>query len=218
MLRRTAAAIAVVTTAGAIATGVVATTATAAPAAPALRLSAPNTPSDTMCGTRYNYTPFTRFGDDNPYWLVRGGDFEGSSTGWTGEQFTIVDENEPYVVGGRDDSQSAQLRGSGATLAAPGMCVRADEPTVRFFYKSPGIPGARLTVHMRTSSAAGSSYSTYTIDGSRTGWQVSEPLTITDTTDATGMQWLNLSFTTSGANTTWSIDDVYVDPWKYRTR
>lgn len=165
------------------------------------------------CGNRTTVYPFTFAGDDNPYWLVNGGDFESMASRWFGSGISRSYENEPWQVGGSWDGTSASLDRAGAVLSAPGMCVTDTEPTVRFFYKAPGTPGARLAVKMRTTSAVTSHVKTVYLDGSVPGWRLSAPLSITDSTDVTGTQNLLLDFVSQGG--AWKIDDVYVDPWKY---
>lgn len=174
------------------------------------------TDSGTGCGNRVIYHPFTYIGDDNPYYLVSGGDFEGYPNRWFGTGYWRVQENEPWKVGGSQDTTSAYLSRTGATASAPSMCVSVDEPTVRFYYKAPGTPGARMHVKLRTTSSVASHLKTVVIDGSTPGWQLSDPISITNSTDSTGTQNLLLDFVSQGG--AWNIDDVYVDPWKYTVK
>lgn len=168
------------------------------------------------CGNRTTVSPFSYAGDDNPYWLVSGGDFESMASRWFGSGISRSYENEPWHVGGSWDGTSASLDRAGAVLSAPGMCVTDAEPTVRFYYKAPGIPGSRLAVRMRTTSTTATHLATVHVDGSVPGWHLSDPISINDSTDFTGTQNLLLDFVSQGG--AWKIDDVYVDPWKFNIK
>jgi hypothetical protein len=77
--------------------------------------------------------PFHSWGDSGEYELLPGGDFEGSSSGWTfsGGAQTVAG-SEPYAATGRLGGSSLALP-AGASAQSPFTCVNAAYPTFRFF-------------------------------------------------------------------------------------
>jgi hypothetical protein len=53
-------------------------------------------------------------------------------------------------------------------------------------------------------------------DAAPTGWAPTMRLGIPNLLGGTGTQELTLKFTTRGTAATWYVDDVYVDPWKFK--
>jgi hypothetical protein len=83
--------------------------------------------------------PFARWGDQNSYELVSGGDFEGSLSGWTlrGGART-VSGSEPYGVTGHVGGYSLSLS-AGGSAQSPFTCVNASNPTFRFLAKNANL-------------------------------------------------------------------------------
>jgi hypothetical protein len=79
--------------------------------------------------------PFAQWDDDSHYFLVPGGNFEGSLDGWQlrgGARLT--GGNEPWRVAGDDGQQSLQIP-AGGSATTPVVCVGIEHPTLRFFSK-----------------------------------------------------------------------------------
>jgi len=197
------------------------TTATlaAALATTALALTtAPTTTAATVipCTTRTTTTPFTTWGDKNAYFTLPGGTFDTTptTTGWTlTGGATITPENEPYKVITSTKASSLKMP-PGATATLPTFCVNPVEAAVRFFYKSPGVTGSNLvaTIHTLKGTTATDSYAW--LDGTKTGWQVSPPITLPNVGEVGVQLTATITFTQKNIPATWQIDDFEVDPWK----
>src|SRR5918992_4112600 len=105
------------------------TSAIAAPTANAglLVKTAPN------CASQVFSQPFAVVGDSANYTLVKGGNFEGSTTGWTLSKAKVVAGNSPYGSRGK-----ALQISPGGVVTSPVSCVGLEHPTMRFYMKSSG--------------------------------------------------------------------------------
>ena len=162
---------------------------------------------------------FLRWLDPLRYEQAPGGDAE-SPQGWTlSGGAKIVSGNEPWKVGGSGDSRSLQLpRGSRATTGV--MCVGITHPVMRFFARrSSGFLLDSLKVDVLFEGLGG------TVDTVPVGlvlaggqWQPTLPFPVLASLlpllpgEMTPVQF---RFTPVGGGT-WQIDDVYVDPWRYK--
>lgn len=165
------------------------------------------------CTPRTTSKPFSGFGDNNNYFLVQGGSFEGGATGWNLIGARVVTGNEPWKVGG--SAHSSSLLVPPAMMAtSPAMCVASDEDSMRFFYKRPGVWGSALHVHIDVTSGVNRATNDLDLDGSTPGWAVSPRMMLPDIRDASGQQTITISFSTRNVPAQWIVDDVYVDPWK----
>ena len=86
------------------------------------------------CPTLSTTTPLTQFGDNNNYFVVPGGTFEGClSAGGLVRFRRLADPgNEPFQVISSSDNQSLTIQAGGSVTTAP-MCVDASMPEMRFF-------------------------------------------------------------------------------------
>jgi hypothetical protein len=171
------------------------------------------------CATPPASQVFLRWLDPLRYELAPGGRAE-SAQGWTltgGAR--IVPGNEPWKVGGSGDSMSLQLpRGSRATTGV--MCVGIGHPVMRFFARrSSGWLLDTLAVDVLFEGAGGRVHSLpvgLVLGGG--SWQPTLPFPVLASLlpllpgEKTPVQF---RFTPLGAGT-WQIDDVYVDPWRYK--
>lgn len=166
------------------------------------------------CTTRTTSTPFARWGDTNAYFTLPGGSFEGTTAGWrlAGGAATST-ENEPWNVVAGTAARSLSLP-AGASATAPTTCVTSQEAQFRYFYKSPGVPGAYLVAYVTVSGPSGVHRAEYWIDGSRPGWGVTDQLWMPQVMGATGTSTVTVSFQQRNVLAAWKIDDVQVDPWK----
>ena len=112
--------------AGAIA-GVVAFAGTAATAEAALAGA---------CNTSPLSQPFAAWGDNNPYELAPGGDFQNGAPGWKlAGGAKIVSGGDPFVT--QATPMSLQLP-AGASAQSPYTCVNLSYPTFRLFARNLG--------------------------------------------------------------------------------
>jgi hypothetical protein len=171
------------------------------------------------CGTPAASQVFLRWLDPMRYEEAPGGSVE-SAAGWTlsgGAQ--VVSGNEPWKVGDSADRSSLLLpRGSQATTGV--MCVGIGHPTMRFFAKRTSgwlLDSLMVEVLFET---AGGQVASLPIGAVLAGgsWQPTLPFPVLASLlpllpgDQTPVAF---RFTPVGAGS-WQVDDVYVDPWRYK--
>ena len=169
--------------------------------------------------------PFARFADPAAYFLTPGGAFE---TGpWSGGK--VVAGNEPYRVrrGGERDKRSLAIAASTAT--SPSTCIGLEDPTIRFFaVRTAGPATATLGVSVTYVDIANR---TQTLPLAPVGaaangaWVVTAPIPLlanvavapkvlgVDPVYGRPTSAMTFSFTPAPGSS-WSIDDVYVDPYQ----
>jgi hypothetical protein len=162
--------------------------------------------------------PFSVFGDKADYSLLQGGDFEGSTAGWSlGSAYTSYG-NESYYVGGSGDDRSLRISPDG-TAVSPAFCVGIEHPSFRFFARRVSGSWGVLTVKLRWTEKDGDTRETVVgaLSGdSFTSWQptgvlplaVSLPLWQED--DSLNVRVVLDPENYGGA---WRVDDVYIDPY-----
>ena len=178
----------------------------------------------TLLGCGYEPTsPFLRFLDPLPYVLAPDGGFEGGAAGWklTGGA-RVVSGNEPWDLGGADDSKSLLLP-SGSTVTSPPMCVGLVLPVVRLFTQG-GSLLSTLKVEAVWKDSAGAERSIVLLPGvlASSSWSPTLPLlqlggalnalTLNGLTTEMSFRFTPRAGLFGSGN--WRIDDVYVDPWK----
>ena len=166
------------------------------------------------CGPRITAASFSKFGDTNQYFEVPSAHMEFLQlSGWTTSGASLVAGNEPWYIASSLDSQSLRVA-SGGYVRTPTMCVAVGEDSLRFFYKSPGIPGSTLHVSIRVTSGVNVATNDYDIDGAAFGWQPSPRIMLPDIRDASGRQYVTVTFSQRNLPAAWNIDDVLIDPWR----
>jgi hypothetical protein len=149
----------------------------------------------------------------DPAWYAAApdGGLEAGAAGWTLDGgAAVVSGNEPFLVGGRDDSRSLALP-PGASATTPEVCIGVEHPTLRFFARNTGSPTSTLAVSVvfrgRTLSvgaiAAGPEWAPTPV----------VPVAV-NLLSLLGDQQVAFRFTALGERGEWTIDDVYVDPYK----
>jgi hypothetical protein len=178
------------------------------------------TASETNCGDETLTKPFAQFGDGAYYKLVAGGNFEAPG-GWTlAGGAKVVTGNEPWKVGGSTHAKSLVLP-SGSTAISPISCVGLAEPSLRFFVKKNrapllGLSALAVSVHVKTSLGLTVPVPVGVVLANGQ-WKASPKLMIVANLlpllpgDRTPVRF---QFTPVLGD--WQIDDVYVDPARYR--
>jgi hypothetical protein len=175
--------------------------------------NAATTVADAGCPVTPTTTPFAPWGDVSEYVLAPGGDLEQRGSTWelTGGA-GAVEGNEPFRVGAPADHLALGLpAGSSATTAQ--MCIGVEHRTLRFFSQASRRSGS-LTVEVLY---AGRSRTIGTI-GAATAWAATDvlPMVVNELAPAQGNAiQVAFRFTPRG-NASWSVDDVYVDPFRSR--
>ena len=179
-------------------------------AAPA---SAAVTAPQAGCPVTPTTTPFAQWGDVSEYVLAPGGDFEEQGTTWTlTGNATTVQGNETFRVGAPTDHLALSLPARGSATTAK-MCIGVEHRTLRLFAKASRRAGS-LQVEVLY---AGRARTIGTIDAA-TEWAPSDimPTIVNELAPAQGNAIdVAFRFTPRGA-ASWTIDDVYVDPFRSR--
>ncbi len=169
------------------------------------------------CPTQPVSNPFSQWGDNNNYFLVPGGSFEGTAdqVGWTLSGASLTQGNEPFYVDSSSDSQSLTISGGGSATS-PYFCVDNTMGSLRFFAQQIEAGGG-LHVYALVQTADG--VQTVPIarlfDGSMPSWAPTQPIT-GDTEGLSDDQTLQvaLEFSVHASSASWQIDDLYVDPYR----
>jgi hypothetical protein len=163
--------------------------------------------------------PFAPWNDDAYYKLAPGGDVEGSLEGWTlARGAKVVSGSESFAVTGVQGSRSLSLP-AGASVTTAATCVNADNPSFRFFAKSSGgllglLPLLKVDLVYRAGLLGLVAVPIGTVIPS-SSWKPSATmlsLAAVGAAVAGGEAPLSIRFTSVAG--TWSIDDVFVDPYK----
>jgi hypothetical protein len=186
-------------------------------AAPAVAQAGPLVASAPNCDDQQLSRPFLPWLDVAKYTLNSGGDFENGASGWSLNGASVAEGNESFDVGGAADSRSLNVP-SGSSATSSTICVGLDHPDIRFFARNTGSLLGTLKVEVLFEDASGDVHNLLigtAVGGSR--WQPTLPMPVVANLlpllpgDMTPVQF---RFTVQGGN--WSIDDVYVDPWRGR--
>ena len=124
------------------------------------------------CPTQPVTTPFSQWGDNNSYFLVPGGSFEGTAdqVGWTLSGASLTQGNEPFYVNDSSDSQSLTISGGGSATS-PFFCVDNTMGSLRFFAQE-AAPGGGLHVRalVQTDDGVQTVPIARLLDGSMPSW------------------------------------------------
>jgi hypothetical protein len=142
------------------------------------------------------------------------GGLEDNGAGWSLSGGAAVQAgNESYDVGGADHTRSLRLP-PGSSATTPPMCIGIEHPTVRFFARNTGFLLSTLKVAVVFRGLDGESTSLpvgVVLAGD--DWAPTLPLPVLANLLALlGDQEVSFRFTPVGG--AWSIDDVYVDPYR----
>ena len=186
---------------------VAATALLAAPAAAAVTAPAPSCPSATIVH------PFTPWGDAADYFLAPNGGLEKGATGWALKgAASVISGNEPFYVGGTADRQSLRLPAASSATTAP-FCIGVEHRTMRFFSNAPS--SSSLAVDVLYTDAGGVSRTlnlAKLVGASR--WAPTAIVPMVVNALAVNTMSVRLRFTPQGAST-WTIDDVFIDPFSH---
>jgi hypothetical protein len=187
-------------------------------AAPAAAQAGPLVASAPDCDAQELSQPFLRWLDPASYTLNNGGAFENGAAGWSLKGgASVASGNEPFRVHGDADSNSLSLP-SGSSATSSTICVGLEHPDLRFFVRNTGFILSNLKVEVLFETADGNvrSLPIGLVPGTRS-WAPTLPIPLVVNLlpllpgDRTPVAF---RFTPQGGN--WSIDDVYVDPYRSR--
>ncbi|HEY7935431.1 MAG TPA: hypothetical protein VID48_16540 [Solirubrobacteraceae bacterium] len=156
--------------------------------------------------------PFARWGDENTYKMVTGGDFEGSLSGWTLSQGAQrVSGSEPYGAAGSVGGYSLKLT-AGASATSPFTCANASDPIFRFFAKNGGLLST-VSVQVIYKTALGQLVLPLGVAALSNTWHPTLPLLTGSAVGGLlsgGTTQIALRFTALTGSS--QIDDVFIDP------
>ena len=169
------------------------------------------------CPTQPVSNPFSQWGDNNNYFLVPGGSFEGTAdqVGWTLSGASLTQGNEPFYVDSSSDSQSLTISGGGSAIS-PFFCVDNTMGSFRFFAQQIEAGGGlHVYALVQTANGVQTVPVARLLDGSMPSWAPTQPIT-GDTENLSDDQTLQvaLEFSVRAWSASWQIDDVYVDPYR----
>jgi hypothetical protein len=172
------------------------------------------------CAARDSSAVFSRWLDPARYFQVTNGGFEHSTDDWTLSAGASVQAgNESFRVGGSADEHSLVLA-AGASAESHAACVTLGEPTMRLFVKAPRTLGAALRVDATVENpTTGLTLQTsYLVLGglAPSQWAPTPEILVPNLLGGILPENLTIRITAVGAPATWSVDDVYVDPFKSR--
>jgi hypothetical protein len=180
-------------------------------------------PAQAACSQPATTHAFSAFGDAADYFLAPDGGFEAGAAGWLRTNAYVVSGNETFnILGG---THSLQLKGGGASATSPGFCVDLSNPAIRLFYKSAptgGVDSSYLQVEAILTSQIGTTDTILTTLNTSTAWKVSPVISLVGATNAhlhsgivgNDTATLKLKFTVMNSGSSYSIDDVAVDPFR----
>jgi hypothetical protein len=163
-------------------------------------------------------TPFSRWADPMHYTLMPGGSFEGGAAGWTlGGGARVTSGNESYKVHGATDDESLSLPLGSSAVSAP-MCVGLEHPTLRFFAKRNSGLLSTMAVAVRIQLQLGGTLELPVgVVTPNSSWTPSLPMIYLDNLlPLLPGQYTPVSFRFTPLLGSWSIDDVYVDPYRMK--
>ncbi|MEA2404883.1 MAG: hypothetical protein QOE08_1530 [Thermoleophilaceae bacterium] len=163
--------------------------------------------------------PFQQWYDDSSYFLVPGGNFEGSLDGWgaTGGSRTTAG-NEPWQANGDAGSRSLLIP-AGGSVTSPAVCVGLEHPTLRFFAKRSssgllsGVSTLTVSALVETSLGAVVEVPFGTVVGG-TSWQPTPAyFMIANLPPLLPGNYTPVAFRFRAVGlSNWQIDDAFVDP------
>ena len=179
------------------------------------------TASERDCGDETLTQPFAQFGDSANYKAVRNGSFETGTAGWTlTGKAKVVSGNEPWKVGGSNHGKSLVLP-AGSSAISPVSCVGLAEPTLRFFVKKNrapllGISTLAVSVYVKTSLGLTVPLPVGVVLANGQ-WKPTPPmLIVANLLPLLPGDRTPVAFQFTPLLGDWQIDDVYVDPRRFR--
>jgi hypothetical protein len=158
---------------------------------------------------------FSRWDDDNLYFLAPNGGFENGSTGWSLSGAYVGYGNQPFMASG---THSLVLP-SGSKATSPVICLGPKNVALRMFASDTG--GTDSGLHVRVlwygllnTLLGASDYNTF---APGKGWAPTDTVKSTGGMNVliplVGSTSARVQITPLGSGSAWRMDDFYIDPW-----
>lgn len=186
-----------------------------APASQANSLS----PLPGSCGSQTESQVFAPWGDSNYYTLVPGGAFVSGASQWTlSRGATVSPDNGSLVVNGISDADSLSLP-AGSSAMSPASCTSIYYPTLRAFVRNTGSPTSRLMIQAEYPGLLGGvQTATLAYLTGSSSWQPTPAMTllVSNLLSTVSSDQTSIAFRFAPADKLgqWSVDDVYLDPYR----
>ena len=188
---------------------VAATALLAAPAAASVAPAGPGCPETPVV------QPFAQWGDNADYFLAPNGSFEQGAADWTLRgQADVGLDNEPWFVNAAGDHSTLQLESGSSATTAP-ICIGVEHRSIRFFANAATTSTLKVDALVAGPGASQRAIRIATVKGAGQ-WAASDvvPMVVNELAAEHGNAIdVRLRFTPQGSGT-WSVDDVYVDPYR----
>lgn len=165
-------------------------------------------------------SPFTTWSDFGSYALAPGGNFETGAADWTLTKGAAVESgNQPYQIVSTPDGNSLDLP-AGSVATSPPMCIDSTFPHFRFFARdlSTGESGLNVKVMYLDNKGKLKGTTSGEVRSNDNDWALTDALSIGVTFNPAlynGAAPVRFRFS-AGKDTSWKIDDLYVDPYARR--
>jgi hypothetical protein len=174
------------------------------------------------CPPQATSEAFAPWGDGAQYTLLPDGGFEEGAAAWRlSRGVAVVDDNEPWHRRGAGDRRALALRAGGSAVSPP-LCIGIGHPTLRLFARNTGSPLGLLSVEILATTSLGLTLPIPIGVVSRlrsSSWAPTHRmLTLVNllTILPPGVTEVSFRFRAIGLDSSWVIDDVYVDPYAKR--
>jgi hypothetical protein len=195
-------------------TGVATVAAAAAFAAPASASAGGDAPG---CPSTPVVQPFAPWGDSSDYFPAPDGGFEQGAAGWSLHgKAAVVDGNEPFAVNAAGDDTALSLPAGSSATTAP-FCIGVEHRSMRFFADAAASSTLDVDVLVQGPGSSQRALRIATVHGGD-AWAPSAvvPMVVNELAAEHGNAIdVRLRFSPHGAGA-WTIDDVFVDPWRGR--
>jgi len=172
------------------------------------------------CTDRDSSAVFSHWLGPAQYFQAANGGFERGTDDWSFSTGASVQAgNESFRVGGSTHEHSVVLT-PGASVESHTACVTLGEPTMRLFVKAPRTLGAglRIDATVENPTTGVTLQSSYVVLGglAPSQWAPTPEILVPNLLGGILPENLTIRITAVGVPATWSVDDVYVDPFKSR--
>jgi len=158
---------------------------------------------------------FARWGDTAEYVAVPGGAFENALTWPATGTPALVEEVNPFGVGGVSTTAVRLQRGD--SITSPSMCITRHYPHLRFVLRS-ADPDSHLKMHVLWTDDQGKRKETHLEDFDKNkfrDWGLSRNVKLKSALPkGEAVRDIQLRFSVEDKPGSWLIDDVYIDPYR----